>query len=55
MGRYTRASSPRSWRSITCRSSTTRSPKGGHAEGADQKQEARTQAVKYTYFMMKLM
>ena len=28
---------------------------GGHAEGADQKQEARTQAVKYTYFMMKLM
>jgi len=28
---------------------------GGHAEGADNKQEARTDAVKYTYFMMKLM
>jgi prolyl oligopeptidase len=28
---------------------------GGHAEGADQKQEARTQAEKYTYFTMKLM
>jgi prolyl oligopeptidase len=28
---------------------------GGHGEGADKKQEARTQAEKYTYFMMKLM
>ena len=28
---------------------------GGHGEGADNKQEARTDAEKYTYFMMKLM
>ena len=28
---------------------------GGHGEGADKKQEARTHAEKYTYFMMKLM
>ena len=28
---------------------------GGHSEGADQKQEARTQAEKFTYFTMKLM
>jgi prolyl oligopeptidase len=28
---------------------------GGHAEGADQKQEARTQAEKFTYFTRKLM
>jgi prolyl oligopeptidase len=28
---------------------------GGHGEGADNKQEARSAAEKYTYFMMKLM
>ena len=28
---------------------------GGHGEGADNKQQARTDAVKYTYFMRKLM
>jgi len=28
---------------------------GGHSGGADRKQEARTDAEKYTYFMMKLM
>jgi len=28
---------------------------GGHGEGADNKQHARTDAVKYTYFMLKLM
>ncbi len=28
---------------------------GGHGEGADKKQEARTHAEKYTYFTMKLM
>jgi len=28
---------------------------GGHGEGADNKQQARTNAEKYTYFMMKLM
>ena len=27
---------------------------GGHGEGADNKQHARTDAVKYTYFMRKL-